>query len=84
MYYSYKNFSINLNYVTLLKCMYTCFLESQIIAHDVKPEIVNFFIYAEFRLVNVDIPLSLLRVYFICIDVCLIYLGVNRSHYVPR
>jgi hypothetical protein len=60
------------------------FLESQVIAHDVKPEFVNVFVYAEFRVVNVDISLSLVRVYFIYIDGCLIYLGVNRSFYVPR
>jgi hypothetical protein len=38
----------------------------------------EFSVYAEFRLVNVDISLSLLPVYFICVD------GVDCSCYVPR
>ena len=41
------------------------FLESQVIAHNVKPGLVNFFLYTEFRMVNVDISLSSLRVCFI-------------------
>jgi len=41
------------------------FLESQVIAHDVKPGFVNFFLYAELRMVNVDISLSSLSVYCI-------------------
>jgi hypothetical protein len=34
-------------------------------------------------MVNVDISLSLLCVYFICVNGCLIYIGVNLSFYVP-
>jgi hypothetical protein len=60
------------------------FLDSQVIAHDVKLGFVNFFLYAEFRMVSVNIYLSLLRVYFICFDGCLIHISVNRSFYVPR
>ena len=32
----------------------------------------EFFVCPEFRMVNVDVSLSLLRDYFICIDGCLI------------
>ena len=35
-------------------------------------------------MVNVDISLSLLHVYFVCIDGCILYLSVNHSFYVPR
>ena len=38
----------------------------------------EFSVYAELRVVNGDISLSLLPVYFICVD------GVDRSCYVPR
>lgn len=43
-----------------------------------------FFVYAEFRMINVDISWSLLCVYFICIEGCLIYFGVNHGFYVPK
>jgi hypothetical protein len=42
-----------------------CFLESQVIAHNVQPGFVNFFVHAEFRMMNVDISLSSVRVYCI-------------------
>jgi hypothetical protein len=48
-------------------------LELQLIAHDVRPVFVNFFSYfvcTEFRLVNVDISLSLLSSFlFVSVDV---------------
>lgn len=50
-----------------------------------KPGLVIFFsVYAEFWTVNVDISLSLLRVFKTYIDVCLIYLSVNRPHGVGK
>jgi hypothetical protein len=69
--------------LTLFQHMYMCF-ESQVIAHDVKPKfVIFFFAYAEYRMVIVDNSLSLLLVYFMCIDGCHIYLGVKISSYVP-
>jgi hypothetical protein len=50
----FKAFPFNLESVLSLKCMYI-FVESQVIAHDIKPEFVNFVVYAEFRKVNVEI-----------------------------
>jgi hypothetical protein len=68
----------------LLKYMCIYFLKSQVIANDVKQGVREFFVYAEFQMVNLDISLSLLRVYLICVDGCLIYIGVNSSLYVPK
>jgi len=71
----------------LLKYMFIYFFELQLIAHDVQTGFVNFFfsfVYTEFWLVNVDISLSLLSVFFICVDECLIYIGVNCSFCVLR
>jgi len=41
-------------------------------------------VFAKFRMVNTDVSLSLLRVYFIFVVGCLIYLSVNRSHGVGK
>jgi len=49
--------------------MCICVLESQFIAHDVKPEFVNFFVYAECRMVKVDIYFRSVFVLFVSMDV---------------
>jgi len=45
-----------------LKYMY---IGSQVIAHDVNPGFCEFFVHAEFWMVNLDISLSLFFYYFI-------------------
>jgi hypothetical protein len=66
--------------------MYVCiyFLESQVIAQDVKQMFVNFYVYAEFRMVNTDISLSLVHVYFIRVDGRLFHIDANLRFYVPK
>jgi len=38
------------------------YVESQVIAHDVKPGFVNFSVYTEFWMGNIDISLSHVRI----------------------
>jgi hypothetical protein len=54
----------------LSKYMYI-FVESQVIAHDVKPGSVIFVVYYDLRMVNVYIYSSLLRVLFTSVDILL-------------
>jgi hypothetical protein len=49
-----KVLPFKLDIVLLLKFMYI-FVESRVIAHDIKPGFVTFVVYAEFLLVNIDI-----------------------------
>jgi hypothetical protein len=64
-------------YVYIMLQYMHIFFESQVVARGVKT-VREFSVYAELRVVNGDISLSLLPVYFICVD------GMDRSCYVPR
>jgi len=54
----------------LWKCMYI-FVESQVIALDIQAGFVTFVVYAEFRMMNVDISYSLLLILFMSVDALL-------------
>ena len=47
------------------------FVESQVIALDIQAGFVTFIVYAEFRMMKVDISYSLLLVLFMSVDVLL-------------
>ena len=81
IYYTFRSFSIKLDYVMSFKYMY---IMRQQLLNVMSMTVREFSVYAKLRTVNVDISVSLLRDYFIGIDGCLMYIGVNRSFYVPR
>ena len=47
------------------------FVESQVIALDIQAGFVTFVVYAEFRMMNVDISYSLLLILFMSVDALL-------------
>jgi hypothetical protein len=78
MYCSFKSFCIKLHYVMLLCYVITIYVYI-FSSHKLLHMIWNLgswylYLYAAFRTVIVGISLSLLRVYFMCNDGCLIYL----------
>jgi hypothetical protein len=63
IYYTFKSFYISVEscfviniyiYIYIYICVCVIF-ESQFTAHDVKPGLVTFVVYADFRMINIDI-----------------------------
>ena len=71
MYYSFKNFCIQLGYVMLLKYMYISSWTTSYCTCVKQSGFVNCFLIRWVPDGNADISLSLRGVYFICIDGCL-------------